>query len=230
MPVLVNPSRFATPGGGGPSYATALTTFGGLTSRLKLDETSGTTAVDELGVASGSYVSSPTLGVTGLVNDGGTAVQTGVGYINAPGGNDPTAKSMIFWWKAVGGGTPTIWGNTGTTSSNRSDFDIITGSSLNLRVRGTNHTVNVSGGINLLDAAKHFFIITSDSTTWEVFVDGASQGTFAQATALATAFNGNLNFGRHPSLGVFAGVHDDIAFSSNKATSTDAANLYSAGL
>ena len=166
----------------------------------RLDETSGTTAIDVSGGGNnGTYSSSPTLGVAGaLAGDSDTAVT----FVAASSHTMQTA----FWsalnittltlecWVKTTGANQAICGRQGGTSVPYSMFVDASGK-LQLVIKtsgtsGTNYSDTSSTIIN--DGAWHYVAITRDNTTAIIsfYVDGVLTSSIASTSApnITTSF------------------------------------------
>jgi hypothetical protein len=181
-----------------------------------------TAAADSKGTNTGTYLNTPTLGVTGgITGDSNTAVQfDGVDdYVSVARqvSNDFTIE---FWFKSTQGiGTGATWwqgaglvdADAGGTNdfgvSLRSDGRVVAG------VGGTPDTsvVSTNGGYN--NGAWHYVVFTRTMSSGALllYVDAAFAGVVVGSTASLTTPT-NINFGRIQSgSGYFAGQLDEVS-------------------
>jgi hypothetical protein len=200
----------------------------------RLGESSGTTASGEKGVRDGTYVNTPTLGVTGaLANISDTAVtftRTSTEYVNCGNaliaGNvdiamsawvkftDKSATNIIYCERAVGS---TRYLRLYTNSSGYACFDYRTSSS----------AVVAAGTVDLSDGEWHHIVGTKLATAMEVYVDGALAGSgtkLGNDTFLGTEV---ARIGYDPEAGTLMnGTIDEVAIWPHYIDSTMVAQLY----
>ncbi len=156
-----------------------------------LQETTGTTAADQVGAHAGTYVNAPTLGVTGGPVAGGKGVTFAAAssqYINwttlgTLGANVKTS-SWEFWVKTTSTASANILGtlNTGTTTAveinlNQNELNTLVTNKTRFFYRGTAGGYNraaITGGI--YDGQWHHVVMVYETgTTFTIYVDGVSQ-------------------------------------------------------
>ena len=100
-----------TGGGGGGSYAATVLADAPV-GYWRLGEASGTSAADEIGAHNGTYVGSPTRGVTGIPGAGGNTAMTlngsGSGYVTTSWSAAPAAPASVEAWIRHAGSDFTI--------------------------------------------------------------------------------------------------------------------------
>jgi len=186
----------------------------------RLGETSGTTAVDEKGLADGTYTGTYTLGVSGAISDGNKAFSMeGAGYMVAPdrAGWDVTSGSVEAWFKTATSGTyKTIMRRDAGTGARNFLLRVSNTNKLEaLLIFGGNPSIASAASVN--DDAFHHAVLTwaqnGANTDMELFLDGASQGTNT-ATALSPASDRLVYVGAtHPgNAEVMNGSIDEAAF------------------
>lgn len=171
----------------------------------RLGEASGTTAADEQGAHNGTYVNTPTLGVSGAV-PGDTAVSfarassermlaTTLGTLGA----NLLTSSWEFWIKTTDTATAAAFGtfNTGTSMAvqvllNRSSADALLAGSTMFYIRGSDGK-QTRGAIstNIYDGQWHHVVmVVASATTFDVYVDGVAQSiTYNNNTTPVTFAN-----------------------------------------
>jgi hypothetical protein len=209
------------------SYDSALSAPGGAAHRYKCDETSGTTLTDSVGSSNGTITSGTTLGVTGLVPDGGTAAQvSSTKILTTLSAANSGVKTLVFAWKWTSGTSGTLFGNTSTV--NRSNLDRSNSTDLSFRILGTTHSLP-SMDANFNDGLKRLFVIVLDGTNCTVYVITSTgvvtSGSFAQTGTLSTIMGGNIQWSQQASATAAPGVIDDIYMSTNAFTSGQVTTL-----
>jgi len=217
--------------GGGSAYDAVINALSP-SARWKLDDTTGTAAVATVG-SNGTYNSSPTLGATGLVGDGGTAVTTNgtSSAIELPMPTLGTAGSIILWSAHGAGGADGVPIMRDRTSAGGTGWFIdITGTGgINVRVAGQNHGIASVTASTLRTGARHLYVLTTDGSTVTFYIDsGTPVDSWARSAAfsnISTAFrlgqNGNASQ-------FYGGTFDDFAIVNSVITGTDVANLIAA--
>lgn len=213
--------------------------------RWKLDETSGTNAADETTTYNGTYVNSPTLGVTGAYSG-----STGVTFASASsqyvaGGSSTLLKnvaacSLSCWAKWTDATADMLLirinGNTGAT---RSSLTANAGGTGKLRsfaragdaesTQQKNHT-----GTALNDGAWHHIVtvINYAADTIDFYVDGvlaSSSGTIS-FTATATSNTDSASYAiaaaYSPASNFFNGALDDVRVYDRALSATEVNELY----
>ncbi len=169
----------------------------------RLGESSGTVAADNVGDNPGTYVGSPTLGVTGaLTSDANTAVdfngssqQVTLDHDVGFGSSDFTIE---LWFKSTASsGTKTIWhsGDNGTGGA-FADVSLVDGK-LTAKVRGANNLTLTSTN-SYSDGAWHQAVFTRFQNSFVLYADGGSvtsgssaAGTVQTGSPVTRIANGN---------------------------------------
>lgn len=216
-------------------YDATISAITALVGRWKIDDTSGIVVAATVGT-NGAYSSgvnpTPTLGVTGLVLDGGTAATTdGSGSeIQIP---YQTGQTSIAWWTqhvtGGAGGTPMM--RDATSTAGVGWFLDISGTNPIVRADGTSHTVTSVDASGLrYTGAKHFYVIQTDGTTVGFFIDGAQVDSWAKTGTFPTGAP-SWHFGRNGTAAqYYGGTFDEIAIFNALLTPTQVTNLWQTGI
>lgn len=189
----------------------------------RLGETSGTTAVDEKGVANGTYSGAMTLGTSGLITgDSDKAVTLTGGSISLPA---PTA-----WAGAGTSFTIEMWVNISSYS-----IDLFTvGDTTNgfkIRIYGTGNTnlisynggTSVSTGNGVLNTGtKGLATAVKSGSTWALYVNGVHKTS--DATNNVTIPSAPILIGTS-----MRGIVDEVAVYNSALTSSQILAHYNAG-
>lgn len=212
----------------GLTYNAAVTAITSLIGRWKLDDTSGTVVTAAVG-SNGTYTGPPTQGVTGLVQDGGTAVTTD-GSATTFSVPATTGQTSIAFWSAHGAGgaagTPIM--RDATSAAGSGWFIDISGTNPIVRAAGTSHTVTTVTASTLRTGSRHLYVLQSDGTNVALFIDGTQVDTWVQAGAFSTLawiFGKNGNVAGQ----FYGGTFDDVATFNALLSPTDVTNLWNSG-
>ena len=235
-----SPGTWTLPGG----YRSAMLgrLGSGLVSYWRLGEASGTTAVDEMGVNTGTYVGSPTLAVTGLLAgdpDTATTLNGSSQYVTAGTTNIPvgaTARTLAIWATvpSAGNGGAFIWCNT--ASGQKFGVYMFKTGNYNLYSDGvTGNNVTYPPGPPLDVPAFYVFELVN-STTFKFFINGVDvttgcspSGTFG--TAVNTDTLASVTIGRRGGQAQdFPGTLDEAAIWSRALSAAEIAWLYRKGM
>ncbi|WIG60015.1 MAG: hypothetical protein OJF49_002763 [Ktedonobacterales bacterium] len=223
------------------TFVDALMANGGsaLLAYYRLDETSGTAAYDIAGQGyTGTTHGSPTQNVAGLLSGDTDACYTFASassqYVSVPStavfpsGNSPLSVGVWFKIASAPAATAQLW----------SYGDITTGHhALSLYLATTGKlTCDVGAGASVLSSASavsnavaHFAALTWDGTTLTLWLDGVSQGTATPgAQSIPTTPTVNLGANATPAA-YFSGQLDEACLWSAALSSTQIANIYTAG-
>jgi hypothetical protein len=218
-----------TPGGGTPSptpappvtYRAAVLATNPL-AYWRLGETSGTTAVDEMGANNGTYVGSPTLGVAGLLTgDSNTAMSPGgsawVTLAEMPAGD----ASSIVWVKTTA--TSQQWAFGRRSAGGRY---------MNIGMSATGHALfgyewggQVTGPV-INDGLVHMLGLSWIGTTIYGYVDGALVGNTSAGTTNPGAL---MEIGAYNEYQPWTGTVDEAAYWVRALSEAEVAALYAAG-
>jgi hypothetical protein len=194
----------------------------------RLNEASGTTAVDSVGSHNGTYVGSPALGVGGATRDSDTAV-------HLDGADDWVTTS----WNPFANGTTRSfegWAKRDSTTS----YDMLFGGTgsrapvFYLQQNSTNARFWPDSGIgssitwtNIPTNAWFHWVLVFDepNDSVELFVNGVSKGVQTTTTPY-NASPGNLTLGYTTVDNPFGGSLDDVAVYDRALTSTEVGQLY----
>lgn len=211
-----------------------------------LDEASGTTATDEMGAATGSYVNAPTLGQTGLVQ--GTAVQfDGVDdHVRADAAITPftSAAWSIEFWATTTSTSVLYLGGPATDLNNSRWVSILLNAQDNLTADGlyiagqvyddagtfANTVARYNTGGSHRDGAKHHYVLTYDGSG-HLYYDGVNVANTAvtpQPASLRWFAIGVLPKASYT--GWFSGVQDAPAVYDHTLTPARVQAHYDAGM
>lgn len=164
----------------------------------KLDETSGTQATDSSGNGRhGTYVNTPTLGATALINEGKSADFDGATeYVKwLPSADWSGSFSMECWFQADSNNYDTIFGawQANATNGYGTNLAINTGGSFDLNIARDNYDfwlVNVALG-TFSTGTRYHVVVTCDNAANEakLYVNGVQVGTTQN---FGTTFNGGI--------------------------------------
>lgn len=188
-----------------------------------LDETSGTVADDAMNNGDGTYTGGPTLGVAGLVTDGGNAVTTtsGGGYLSCPFVppiGPGTAGSLEFWFTWISGN---IIFRDHTSLAGTGTFLDLSGANPVVRFGGASRTIT---GITsaTLKTGRHQCVITADGTNVKTYFDGSLVDTWARTATFFSVispfyFGKNGNTAQfHPNTYDAISYYDGVALSAGR--------------
>lgn len=200
----------------------------------KLDETSGTTMADSSGNArDGTYVNTPTLGATGLIGDGGTAVTFNgtdeygeVGFGSwMPAGNTQSFTLEAFC-KTTSSASQTLIARADSAtpyrlgiSGGRAFMQVATGGGAASTLFGTSTTLN--------NGSVHHIVGTWDGTTTRLYVDGVFDTSTAKNGVLNSTSSA-LRIGQRNADLFWAGTIDVVAFYATPLVGTRIAAHYAA--
>lgn len=199
----------------------------------RLGEASGTSAADATGNGNtGTYTSSPTLGVTGAIA-GDTAVTfSGSNYVTGPstGGLNITGSAITVeaWVKASGPGS---YAYLVSKYAGGGGYALYTGASATINffvVTGSSGVAVATAPNSPWDGAWHYVVGTYDGSTVRIFVDGALAGTAAATGTISSSSTTALNLGRYSGGGYgYAGSLDEVAVTPTVISDADmAARMY----
>lgn len=196
----------------------------------RLDETSGTTATNlgSNGSAVITYVSTPTLGVTGLISQG-TAVQ-----LTAAQSEDITVSASIlstnfsfeYWfkWPAGAATAPMVRDHT---SSGGCQIGFDNSGTFGVRWAGSTFSTSLATTA-VRDNATHHFVMDKTGTNVKVYVDGNL--VLDTNSALNTASTGVWHVGRNGSSAAYTDLTvDELAIYPAALGATRAAAHFAAG-
>lgn len=198
----------------------------------RLSETNGTTAVDAMGNANGTFQGGVTLGQTGLIKgDPNTAVllDGSTGYLSMPTSGLPSgsqAFSIEFWMNLTVGqatGHAIMKVGNDTNLQQVALYYTVSGAFVNLYT-GTSHTT----GANAAPAGTIcHFVVTYNGTTLILYTNGQNvvQTTIALNLTYGIAYIGNDDFSEP-----VQGILDEVAVYSNALTADQITHHYHAGI
>jgi hypothetical protein len=200
----------------------------------RMNEASGGTMTDSSGNGhDGAYSGTFTLGSTGLVKDGATAVAFS------------TAQGQVGWgsWMYTTAETIECWIKTTQTSGYQGLINRDDGSqrSYQFRINGTTlEFITINGGAGVVvaskvtagitDGAAHHVVATYDASNIKMYVDGSLVNTTAAVGALSGSVSslmvGNYYGGIYP----FAGTMADVALYGYSLSEAQIVAHYTAGV
>jgi len=197
-----------------------------------LDETSGTTAANEGFAGDGTYVNSPTLGVTGLTNSGTAVTFDGVDqYVDT--GVIPISPNftMMCWVESLA--APGSSEHTGT----------IYGTNKGMIWDHTNPTYEGAGFVKvgasfyaatfgtLLGSTKYHLALTYDGSALRSYVNGAPVTTNSSMSGDAVADTSVLKLMRHPvNAEYMQGTLDEAVYRDDVLNDAAILAVYNAGI
>jgi hypothetical protein len=210
------------PFGDHPTLATSLTAY------YKLDETSGTTMIDETGGANGT-ITTMTVNQTGLINQ---SYLNDTGYVDlAPSWitNTNQAFSVNFWVKIV----------TNSTFQRIVDYgpgnDFLFQKTNGNQIRFTNGTTDINTTATLTDTVSwHMLTLTGDTSVYDIYIDGVNQALSGTDTVTSNAidtgtyqmvFGNQVQFMLEP----FKGYLDEFGLWTKALSQTEIDDLYNSG-
>lgn len=201
------------------TFATAVTADSPLR-WWRFGEASGTTAVDSSGNGGdGTYVSGPTLGVTGLIaGDSDTAMQISSDtHANCPVPASTSNCAIEIWWEYTGSLTndKILWRDN-TSAGGTGWLISLAGTNIAYRVSGTDYSTSTPVSA-VTDSNKHQFVVIATASTVSLVLDGAQinsssrTGSTALNTQLVVGRNGTASGGTRYTTGIY---DECIVFSS----------------
>jgi len=208
----------------------------------RLGETSGTTAVDEVGTNDGTYVGSPTLGATGLLaGESDTAVDFApsdsdyVEVADSPAISPTAALTLEAWveFDALPVTYPRIIAKDDTAGQSYQLLVEASTSKPFFRVKDSTDTT-WHGGVfdTALNAGEAYHLVgTFDGTTLRAYVNGTQEATTYSFTGAVNDGATVLRFGRHGNLSgsYWDGRIDEVAIYDSALSSTRVQAHYDAG-
>lgn len=194
----------------------------------KLDETSGSTAVDELATNDGT-ITGATVNQAGKIGTAYSFDGSGdrVSMVSGVSGN----FTATCWVKAISNSSEgrilTIRGSSGSSAG------ICIASNPAIGSNGINSLHEIiawgsTGGTNIYDSTWHFLTLTWDGTTSKLYLDGDStpESTNSSSPSLST----QNYIGQHSSTtNTFVGTIDEVAIWSRVLSTDEITELYNSG-
>jgi hypothetical protein len=216
----------------------------GMVGYWKLDETTGTTAYDSMGLNTGTLVDGPAWDSSGKV--GGALAFDGVNdYVNIPDSpsvSSTNAVSVVFWAYRTSGGGASQYLVTKDAKGPPLDRSWQIGfgrdnGDFNFNVydpSGVEAALTVPGGIALLDTWMHFACVFDNLGTQKVYRDGVEIGSNSHALASIkdSAIGVRLAAGYWtPTYAYYLkGALDEVAIFDRALTAEEIGELHVAGL
>lgn len=198
----------------------------------RLGEASGTVAVDAVGSNNGTYVASPTLGVTGpLSGDADTGITvTGASsqYISIPDSNSLDVGdvfSIELWFKRSA-----TQGTNQTLIHKGASAPVLGFDTSNVPTFAISGIANLRKAPAVTDQNWHHLVATKNGATKFLYLDGVEgNNDVGSGTGASNALA--LNIGRDNSgVEYFSGSLDEVAYYNVALTSTQVNNHYTASL
>lgn len=187
---------------------------------LRLNETTGTQAADSTGNGNvGTYVNSPTLGVSGLIatDPADTAMQTGVNQqLTLPYTFANNTFTLELWWKWTAAATADGIFRDNTSSSLSGYFISVSPTGVTTRIAGTNRT-NTS--VNYQDGIRHHFVLTYDGSTATLYIDGSQIDQWTKTSSVLPATPLHIGYNGTNANQYMPGVYDEVALYNSVLTS-----------
>lgn len=207
----------------------------------KMNETSGTTAIDYSGGGhNGSVIGGVTVNSTALLANGDKSYSYNgsSGYVNVADGaylDHQTAISGFCWMKTSATFTRALWDRDGGISNRGWQFRHNFGELTFVKVGGTGGTITVTeASANVNNNAVHMVGFTYDGSNVRLYKDGAKIKTGAAAGDLPPAVDSDLRFGVNASPGLtswYSGTAGHAAFFAGRVlTDAEFSTLYTLGL
>lgn len=194
----------------------------------KLDETSGSTAVENVSRAYNGIYASPTLGVASIIaGSDGTAVTFDQGtYLNVPGLPSVSQGTVELWFKSgtVAGSQPTYLFGSGSMSAKLYD-----GSAADPGFLSVIFDQTVPSTVRLDNNVVHHLVISATASNFTVYVDGASLGTGTHGGGFTLWGNGKIAFNDTDGGGTAPTIQNIVLYSSALSSARVTAH-YNAGL
>ena len=167
----------------------------GATNYWRLNETSGTSAVDVVGAKNGTISGGVTLNQAGALTDGDKAMTfDGTGQIALPSITTPVGCSVEAWVKsATGSGDDMIWTNRNSGASTNTYLQLASGQPQ----FGNNSNVVAWSATRIDDGQWHHLVGVSTGTQLDLFVDGVLRSVpnaFASPAKTGTGYIGRDDF------------------------------------
>lgn len=179
------------------AWNTLVTSLGPV-SRLKLDETTGTTATAAVG-QNGTYATGTTLGNAAAVADGGTSVSTDgtSGEVSIPVNalGLATAGSVVLLFKSTESGVIVWRDQSGAGGSGT--FTQLNAGNVQTRINGTTRTHPTITGPTYYDGNWHLYVLTTDGTTCTLYLDGTQVDQWTQSATFSNCMGSPCHLGRN---------------------------------
>lgn len=179
----------------------------------RLDETAGSTAVDQVAARNATLVNTPTLGAAGaLVLEGDTAMGFAAassrrGDVTYAAALNPAAVTVEAWIYRTGTGIRSIV--TSLTSNRGYRLRLNASNVIEWSVGNGTTTSTVTGATTIATSTWTHVVATSTASAQTVYVNGALDAT--GALAYSTATSGTLQIGADNSTNYWDGRLDEIA-------------------
>jgi hypothetical protein len=213
------------------SYASTVLATSGLVSYWRLDETSGTTANDQTGANTGTYVGAHTLNQPGAIaNDSDTAVKLSGGYVSIPAASSlrPSSVTIEGWFNLAAVGYGRLFSASGGVY-----LEVDSSNHLLFSYKGTDgnqHTVTSS---TVLSTGTWYYLVgTVDSSGNErLYVNGAQDSSLTTGLAIQwDNYGAAIGAYSDGSGGFLNGTVDEIAVYNTALSATTIQNHYNVGV
>ncbi|MEM7201301.1 MAG: LamG-like jellyroll fold domain-containing protein, partial [Planctomycetota bacterium] len=213
-------------------------------SHWQLGETSGTSAVDQQGVADGTYTNSVTLGATGVDGSGTTAAEfDGCNdFVEIP--HDSSYEldngTVQMWFNAEDtSGTQGLFSKDSSGYDSGGHFSLYTeGDDLKLRIQSTSSSYTVTAANTISADTWHHVAVSFGDDGLKLYLDGAEVATDSYTGGLQgntepiTIGAGSWGSGNGTSSGwssPFEGKIDEVAIFDSQLSLSDVESIYNAG-
>ena len=225
------------------SYHTTILAETSLASYWELDDTSGTTAVDQKARASGTIVNAPSLAQTSVLPSGeGTSILFAAAssqVINIATPIYTTTGYSVEFWVKVAAGFSTLNAAVYSEGANSAGqlleigSDTTTASKIRVNIRNNSavNLVSFTSTTSVFDGNPHHVVWTDNNGSWVLYIDGnqESSGTYTPgSTTLTWAAIGALR--RNTTSNYFSGNIDEVAVYTSALSSSAVTAHHSAGL
>jgi hypothetical protein len=219
--------------------ASEIATLAGTVGHWKLEETSGTTASDSSGAGNnGTFVSTPTLGQTGVYDLGTTFNSVDLTeYISLPYGviNGTSTASASFWIKTTYTGEQSIISGANATQSNEYLLMFTSSTQLKMHCHGSSQTWTIP---SIADGNWHHVVVVCENSSGAttVYLDNVSMGSLtlsAGSTPFSISSGGLLVAQEQDSVGggfstsqIFKGTLDELRIYQRALTTAEINSLF----
>ena len=203
----------------------------------RLGETSGTTAIDELGRNNGTYsnISLNQPGALACDTNASVSLNGTSGYMTVPSSSSLNLTSGVtveFWLRraAVSGRWEELVGKPGNLQSKFENYAVWLDTHNKIEALFGDGTNYVSASTSpIRDTNWHYIVATSDGSTAKIYLDGLLK----QSTSMGLSLTGNsnpLNLGRaNANTNFFNGRLDEVAIYSSALSATTVQSHYAKG-
>lgn len=215
-------------------------TTGAMLAYYKLDDNSGTTAVDSSsGIYTGTLQASPAwaTGVCGSALTFTAASSQYVSMANAPIIGDHAIYSVTGWWKTSNTAAQTIYSEGSSSSASpelyfRPNEDVAGGFEWGYRdVSGAGGSFLGAGNLSLADGQwHHFAAVQTSKSAFELYIDGVSRATGSTTVGVMTVDLATIGVLRRTTFnGYMDGSVDGLRIYDIALTAAQVSAIYASG-